>query len=169
MNRKTNGHTFWANSMSGTMHEKISRVTAATTLRLPRSAHTATGSPQAIWDTPPTKATAPRPASLRWNERWMSGASVPMPLEKVPGIERGEREQHEGRDAALAQDARQRRRLALAGAGHELEVGHRLAVAARGDRLAQQLVGDGEVEERRLPAWLPHSTPLWMPAANGST
>ena len=80
MNRNTNGHTLWAASMNGTVQEKISRVTAATTLRLPRSAHTATGRPQAIWDTPPTKATAPRPVSLRWNERWMSGARVPMAL-----------------------------------------------------------------------------------------
>ena len=46
MNRNTNGHTLWAVSMNGTVHEKISSVTAATTLRLPRSAHTATGRPQ---------------------------------------------------------------------------------------------------------------------------
>ena len=86
MNRNTNGQTFWATSMNGTVHEKISNVTAATTLRLPRSAHTATGRPHAIWATPPTKATAPSPVSLSRNDRWMSGASVPMAFENVPGM-----------------------------------------------------------------------------------
>ncbi len=69
--------------MSGTVAEKMSSVTAATFLRLPRSANTATGIPQPIWATAPTKITAPNPASLRWNEVLISGPTTPMPLTMV--------------------------------------------------------------------------------------
>ena len=61
-------------AMIGTVTEKMSRVMAATFFRLPRSANTATGIPQAIWATAATKITAPRPASLRWNELLDLGA-----------------------------------------------------------------------------------------------
>ncbi len=41
---------------------KISSATAATTLRLPRSAHTASGTAHRSWDTWAMKATAPSDA-----------------------------------------------------------------------------------------------------------
>ena len=83
-------------------------------LRLPRSANTATGIPQAIWATAPTKITAPSPASLRWNDFWISGPRMPMPLPMVSVTMRRHREQDQRREAVLAQDAEQRRGLALA-------------------------------------------------------
>ena len=69
--------------MRGITAEKTSRVIAATFLRLPRSANTATGIPQAIWAMAPAKITAPRPAALRWNELLISGPITPMPFTMV--------------------------------------------------------------------------------------
>ena len=81
---KAKTQTFRVRAMSGANAAKMSKVTAATTLRLPRSAATATGSPQPIWATAAAKVRAPRPASLRWNDLSMSGPSSPIPLLKVP-------------------------------------------------------------------------------------
>ena len=47
----------------------ISKETMATSLRLPRSAHSASGTAHSSWAACATKATAPRPALERWNER----------------------------------------------------------------------------------------------------
>ena len=68
---------------------KMSSVMAVTILRLPRSPAIATGSPHAIWATAATKATAPSPARLRWNECWMLGPSTAMPVADHAGHERG--------------------------------------------------------------------------------
>ncbi len=69
--------------MSGMVAEKTNSVMAATFLRLPRSAKTATGMPQPIWATAPAKITAPMPTPLRWKELLMLGERMPMPLTMV--------------------------------------------------------------------------------------
>ncbi len=74
-----------------------------------------------------------------------------------PGDEGGRGEQGEGRHAAFPQHVQERGRLALACPRDEVEGGDRFGVTAAGDRFAQQLVGDGEAEERRLPGHGPTS------------
>jgi len=61
----------------------VDYVIAATFFRLPRSAKTATGMPQAIWATAPAKMTAPIPTPLRWKEFLILGERMPMPLTMV--------------------------------------------------------------------------------------
>ena len=56
------------------------------TLRLPRSAATAWGSPHAIWATAATNVSAPSPASSRWNEVSMFGPRIPRPLPTMSGM-----------------------------------------------------------------------------------
>ena len=64
---------------------KISRATAATTLRLPRSAHSASGTAHRSWDTWAMKATAPSDALDMWNDVSRLCPMRAMPLPKVPG------------------------------------------------------------------------------------
>ena len=54
--------------MAGPNTAKINRETPATSLRLPRSAHSASGTAHSSWATWATKATAPRPALDMWND-----------------------------------------------------------------------------------------------------
>ena len=61
------------------------------------------------------------------------------------------REQDQGREAVLAQDADQGGRLALARAGHEGHVGDGRLVPALADRGGEQLVGDHEIEQGLFP------------------
>ena len=146
---------------------------AATFLRLPRSANTATGMPQPIWATAPTKITAPRPASLRWKDALDLGAQDPDAVDDGVGDHGRHREQDQGREPVLAQDAHQRGRLALAGPGHEGDVGDGRLVAALADRLGEQLVGDDEIEEGLFPLEhrlladerVPHSCDTLIPDA----
>ena len=65
--------------------EKTSRATAATTLRLPRSAHSASGTAHSSWATAATKVTAPRAASWMWKECSRLLPMSEMPLPKVSG------------------------------------------------------------------------------------
>ena len=64
---------------------KKSRATAATTLRLPRSASTARGTAHSSWATWATKATAARAVLWMWNECSRFLPMMAMPLLKVPG------------------------------------------------------------------------------------
>ena len=57
--KKANHHTLGDNAMRLPKPAKIRRATAATSLRLPRSAHTASGTAHRSWDTWAMKATAP--------------------------------------------------------------------------------------------------------------
>ena len=65
---------------------KMSSATAATVLRLPRSAHRASGTAHINWDTWATKATAPSDALDMWNETCRLWPMSEMPLVNVPGI-----------------------------------------------------------------------------------
>ena len=71
-----------------------------------------------------------------------------MPLPNGVGHHGRHREQDQGREPVLAQDADQGRGLALAHAGHEGHVRDGVLVAALGHRLLEELVGDGEAEQR---------------------
>jgi hypothetical protein len=51
------------------------------------------------------------------------------------------------------QDAEERRRLALTGAGHDAQVGHHVRVPGLRHRVAQEVLGNGEVEEWRVGHW----------------
>ena len=126
--------------------EKISSATPATTLRLPRSAHRARGTAHNSWATEPTKVTAPRAASWMWKEcsRLVPMRAIPLPT--VPGTRAASGQQHQGGVAVPVEDADQRRGLALTGAGHDGQVGDGLGIAALGDDLLEELVGNGEVE-----------------------
>ena len=64
----------------------------------------------------------------------------------------GQREEDEGGVPGRAQDPPQGRRLPLADPRHQGDVGHCFFVAALADGLLEQLVGDGEAEQRRVPA-----------------
>ena len=65
---------------------KMSRATAATILRLPRSAHRASGTAHSSWDTWATKATAPERGIGHVERDLQVVADEAMPLPKVPGI-----------------------------------------------------------------------------------
>ena len=65
---------------------KINRATPATTLRLPRSAHRASGTAQRSWETCATKATAPRAALDMWKDTSRLWPMRLIPFPKVPGI-----------------------------------------------------------------------------------
>ena len=65
---------------------KINKATPATTLRLPRSAHSASGTAQSSWETWATKATAPRAALDMWKDTSRLCPMRLMPFPKVPGI-----------------------------------------------------------------------------------
>ena len=83
--KKANHHTLGDQAMRAPNPAKMSRATAATTLRLPRSAHTARGTAQRSCDTWAMKATAPRDALDMWNDvsRFLPMRLIPLP--KVPG------------------------------------------------------------------------------------
>ena len=134
--------------MSGAKMAKTSRATPATTLRLPRSAHRASGTAHNSWATEPTKATAPRAASWMWKACSRLVPMMAMPLPKLPGHEGRRRQQHQGGEAAAPEDPDQRWGLALPGAGHHVEGGDVLGVPALGDDFLQQLLRYGEVEQR---------------------
>ena len=70
------------------------------------------------------------------------------PAVETAGDEGRYGQQHQGSITALSQDPDQRRGLALAGPGHHVDVGDGLAVPALGDYFFQQLIGDGEIEQR---------------------
>ncbi len=52
-------------------------------MRLPRSLASAIGRAKMNWEAAAANTTAPRAASLMWNDFWMSGASSPNPLSIV--------------------------------------------------------------------------------------
>ncbi len=83
--RKANHQTLGDRAIRPPNTAKISRATAATTLRLPRSAQTARGTAQRSWDTWAMKATAPKDALDMWNEvsRFLPMRAIPLP--NVPG------------------------------------------------------------------------------------
>ena len=56
-------------------------------------------------------------------------------------------QQHQGGEATDPEDPEERRRLALTGPGHHVERGDVPGVAALGDDLFQELLGNGEVEQ----------------------
>ena len=82
---KVKAHTLGAMAMRGANTEKVSRATPATTLRLPRSAHTARGTAHRSWATEATKVTAPRAASWMWNECSRLVPMMAMPFWKLLG------------------------------------------------------------------------------------
>ena len=83
--RKANHHTLGEMAMRAPKPAKTSSATAATTLRLPRSAHSASGTAQSSWDTWAMKATAPSDALDMWKDvsRFLPTRAIPLP--KVPG------------------------------------------------------------------------------------
>src|ERR1700722_5550645 len=83
--KKANHQTFGEMAIKAPKTEKISRATAATTLRLPRSAHTASGTAHRSWDTWAMKATAPSDALDMWKAILRLLPMRLMPLPKVPG------------------------------------------------------------------------------------
>src|SRR6516165_1659761 len=83
--KNAKAHTLGEIAMSAPNPAKINRATPATTLRLPRSAHTASGTAHNSWDTCAMKATAPRDAFDMWKDVWRSWPTRVMPLPKVPG------------------------------------------------------------------------------------
>ena len=62
MYRKANHQTFGDSAIRLPKQAKMRSATAATTLRLPRSANTASGTAQSSWDTWAMNATAPSDA-----------------------------------------------------------------------------------------------------------
>ena len=94
------------------------------------------------------KATAPSEALDMWND-----VSRFLPDEVDPVAERARhqrrrRQEHQGGVARALQDADQWRRLALARSGHDRQVSHDVGVLDLGDRLTQEILRDGEVEQR---------------------
>ncbi len=83
--RKANAQTLGEIAIRLPKAAKTSRAMAATFLRLPRSAHTASGTAHRSWDTWAMKATAPSEALDMWNEvsRFLPMRAIPLP--KVPG------------------------------------------------------------------------------------
>ena len=108
--------------------------------RLPRSAHSASGSPQPIWATATTNVTAPSEASWMWNDFSRSGPSTLRPAPMVLGTNAAAVITASGAKPDRAEDAQQRRRLAVARSGDELDVGYCLDIAVLGDGLVQKLV-----------------------------
>src|SRR5580704_11679378 len=83
--KKANHQTLGEIAIRAPNTAKIRRATPATSLRLPRSAHTASGTAQSSWDTWAMKATAPSDAFDMWNESWRFLPIRLIPLPKVPG------------------------------------------------------------------------------------
>ena len=83
--RKANAQTLGEIAIRLPNPAKMSRAMAATTLRLPRSAHTASGTAHSSWDTWAMNATAPSDAFDMWNDVWRLFPISVMPLPKVPG------------------------------------------------------------------------------------
>ena len=83
--RKANAQTLGEIAIRLPKPAKMSRATAATTLRLPRSAHTASGTAHSSCDTWAMKATAPSDALDMWNDVLRLCPMRLMPLPKVPG------------------------------------------------------------------------------------
>jgi hypothetical protein len=70
------------------------------------------------------------------------------PVAERAGDQGGRGQEDERRVPGAMQDADQRRRLPLARARHDLDVRHDLGITDLRHRLPQQVVGDGEVEQR---------------------
>ena len=85
MYKKANHHTLGEMAISAPNPANTSSATAATTLRLPRSAHTARGTAHRSWDTWAMKATAPSDAFDMWNDVSRLRPIRVMPFPNVPG------------------------------------------------------------------------------------
>ena len=132
---------------------KTSSATAATTLRLPRSAHRASGTAHSSCDTCAMKATAPE-RRVGHVERGLE--VLPDEADAVAERARDQRgggQQHQRCVAGRVQDPDQRRGLALARSGHHGEVGDHLGIADLRHGLPQQIVGYGKVEQRVVGHW----------------
>ena len=159
--------------MSGTVAEKMSRVIPATFLRLPRSAKTATGIPQRDLGHGSHEDHGPQAGVAEVERSFDLGAEDADAVDDGVGHHGRHRQQDQGREAVLPQDAHEGGRLALARAGHEGHVGHRRLVPALADRGGEELVGDHEVEEgllsleHRLLTYkrVPHSCDTLIPDA----
>ena len=83
--KKANHQTLGESAIRLPNPAKTSRATPATSLRLPRSAHRASGTAHRSWDTWAMNATAPSAALDMWNEvsRFLPMSAMPLP--KVPG------------------------------------------------------------------------------------
>ena len=114
----------------------------------PRSACNASGTAHRSCDTWAMKATAPSEAFDMWNEVSRLRPTRAMPLPNVPGTSAAAVEENERGVARFVQYADERRRLALPRAGHDRQVRHHVGVLQVGHRLLQQVVRNGEVEQR---------------------
>src|SRR6516162_10173600 len=83
--KNANAHTLGEIAISAPNPAKMSSATPATSLRLPRSAHTARGTAHKSCDTCAMKATAPSDALDMWNDVWRLCPISVIPLPKVPG------------------------------------------------------------------------------------
>ena len=83
--KNANHQTFGEMAMRLPNPAKIKRDTPATTLRLPRSAHSASGTAHKSCETWAMKATAPSAAFDMWNDVSRSRPTRLMPLPNVPG------------------------------------------------------------------------------------
>ncbi len=83
--KNANHQTLGESAMRAPKPAKISSATAATTLRLPRSAHSARGTAHNSCETCATNATAPSEAFDMWNDVSRFRPMMAMPLPKVPG------------------------------------------------------------------------------------
>ena len=126
--KKANHQTLGDSAMRAPKPAKMSRATAATTLRLPRSAHTASGTAHRSCDTCAMNATAPSDALDMWNDVFEIRTDEVDAVPEGARDQRGGGEEHEGRVARVLQDADQGGRLALPCARHDREVRHDLGV-----------------------------------------
>ena len=83
--RKANHQTLGEIAIRAPKPAKTSRATPATSLRLPRSAHSASGTAHRSWETWAMKATAPSEAFDMWNDVSRFLPMSEMPLPNVPG------------------------------------------------------------------------------------
>ncbi len=159
--------------MSGTVAEKTSRVMPGHLLAAaPVGEHRHRHAPRDLGHGP-DEDHGPQAGVAQVERAFDLGAEDADAVDDGVGHHGRHREQDQGREAVLPQDAHEGGRLALARAGHEGHVGHRRLVAALADRGGEELVGDDEVEEgllsleHRLLTYkrVPHSCDTLIPDA----